>query len=129
MPRQVRLRRETTAQHATFTGADGEVTFDTTKKVLVVHDGATAGGKPLDNFLKLNPGSIWTQQPISGPLTLSGGDSETYGFAVANQANFNQVIINADAQISDILEECKIFSITLKTAVSLINFRAQESAS
>jgi hypothetical protein len=99
MPKQVRLRRGTTAQHATFTGADGEVTFDTTKKVLVVHDGATAGGKPLDNFVKLNPGSIWTQQTISGPLTLSGGDSETYGFAVQNQANFNQVIINADAQV------------------------------
>ena len=39
MPKQVRLRRGTTAQHVTFTGADGEVTVDTTKKVLVVHDG------------------------------------------------------------------------------------------
>ena len=29
MPKQVRLRRGTTAQHATFTGAEAEVTFDT----------------------------------------------------------------------------------------------------
>ncbi|MEN2673372.1 hypothetical protein [Herbaspirillum huttiense] len=37
-------RRGTTAQHATFTGAAGEVTYDTTKKTLVAHDGLTAGG-------------------------------------------------------------------------------------
>ena len=47
MPKQVRLRRGTTAQHATFAGALGEVTFDTTKKTLVAHDGATLGGFPL----------------------------------------------------------------------------------
>ena len=39
-------RRGTTVEHATFTGADGEVTVDTTKKTLVVHDGVTAGGVP-----------------------------------------------------------------------------------
>lgn len=44
---QVQLRRGTTAEHATFTGAVGEVTVDTTKKVAVVHDGSTAGGFPL----------------------------------------------------------------------------------
>jgi hypothetical protein len=44
MTAQVQWRRGTTAQHATFTGANGEVTVDTTRKALVVHDGATAGG-------------------------------------------------------------------------------------
>jgi len=44
---QVQLRRGTTAQHSTFTGAEGEVTVDTTKDTLVVHDGSTAGGIPL----------------------------------------------------------------------------------
>src|SRR3954470_18561738 len=47
MPKQVKFRRGTTAQHATFTGALGEVTMDTSKKTLVAHDGATAGGNPL----------------------------------------------------------------------------------
>ena len=46
MPKQVRLRRGTTAQHASFTGAQGEVTYDTDKKTLVAHDGVTAGGIP-----------------------------------------------------------------------------------
>src|SRR5437870_5580891 len=44
MPKKVQLRRGTTAQHATFTGAQGELTFDTDKNVVVAHDGATAGG-------------------------------------------------------------------------------------
>lgn len=47
MAKQLQLRRGTTSQHSTFTGANGEVTIDTDKKVLVVHDGATVGGIPL----------------------------------------------------------------------------------
>jgi|LakMenEpi03Aug12_release.lakeMendotaPanAssembly.Ray.scaffolds.fasta_scaffold47073_5 hypothetical protein len=43
----LQLRRGTTVQHSTFTGAVGEVTVDTTKDTVVVHDGTTAGGKPL----------------------------------------------------------------------------------
>jgi hypothetical protein len=47
MTTAIRRRRGTTVQHSTFTGLDGEVTVDTTKKTLVVHDGSTAGGMPL----------------------------------------------------------------------------------
>jgi len=43
----LQLRRGTTVQHSTFTGAVGEVTVDTTKDTVVVHDGTTAGGVPL----------------------------------------------------------------------------------
>lgn len=44
---QVQLRRGTTAQHGSFTGAQGELTVDTDKNALVLHDGATAGGKTI----------------------------------------------------------------------------------
>jgi hypothetical protein len=47
MATQIQLRRGTTSQHSTFTGAVGEVTVDTDKESVVVHDGATAGGFPL----------------------------------------------------------------------------------
>ena len=47
MARQIQFRRGTTAEHSTFTGAVGEVTVDTDKDVVVVHDGATAGGVPM----------------------------------------------------------------------------------
>jgi hypothetical protein len=40
-------RRGTTSAHSTFTGLLGELTVDTDKKTVVVHDAATAGGIPL----------------------------------------------------------------------------------
>lgn len=43
----IQQRRGTTTQHSTFTGLAGEITVDTTKKTIVVHDGTTAGGIPL----------------------------------------------------------------------------------
>ena len=51
MAKQIQLRRGTTAQTSTFTGLVGEVTVDTDKKALVVHDGATAGGNPVPTVL------------------------------------------------------------------------------
>ena len=47
MPTAVQFRRGTTAQHSSFTGAVGEITVDTDKNTVVVHDGSTAGGSPL----------------------------------------------------------------------------------
>ena len=44
MPTQIQFRRGTTAQTLSFTGATGELTVDTDKKVVVVHDGSTSGG-------------------------------------------------------------------------------------
>lgn len=51
---QVQLRRGTTAQHGSFTGAQGEVTVDTDKNALVLHDGATAGGKDIGRVDVIN---------------------------------------------------------------------------
>ena len=47
MSKLLQLRGGTTAEHASFTGAVREVTVDTTKDTLVVHDGSTAGGHAL----------------------------------------------------------------------------------
>ena len=47
MAKRVQLRRGTTAEINAFTGAVGEVSVDTDKDVLVVHDGVTAGGFPV----------------------------------------------------------------------------------
>ena len=47
MATQVQLRGGTTSEHSSFTGAAREVTVDTDKDVVVVHDGSTAGGIPL----------------------------------------------------------------------------------
>lgn len=47
MSTEIRWRRGTTVQHSTFTGAPAEVTVDTDKNAIVVHDGATPGGFPI----------------------------------------------------------------------------------
>lgn len=44
---QIQLRRGTSTEHDSFTGAVGEVTVDTTNTTLRVHDGTTAGGTRL----------------------------------------------------------------------------------
>jgi hypothetical protein len=43
----VQIRRGTTAQTASFTGALAEITVDTDQKTIVVHDGVTLGGTTL----------------------------------------------------------------------------------
>ena len=86
MSKQVRLRRGTTADHATFTGADGEVTFDTDRKCLIVHDGATPGGTPLTGFL-----SLTGDQQVTGAIEFSGGTGGyggQPGLVVDNPASF-----------------------------------------
>ena len=47
MAKVLQMRRGTTAQNDAFTGAEGELTVDTTAKTVRVHDGATAGGTVL----------------------------------------------------------------------------------
>jgi hypothetical protein len=51
---QVQLRRGTTTQHGSFTGAVGEVTVDTDLDTLRVHDGSTVGGVRLAKHSELS---------------------------------------------------------------------------
>jgi hypothetical protein len=54
----LQLRRGTTAQHSAFTGLVGEVTIDTDKDTIVVHDGVTAGGIPLAKASEAGSGGL-----------------------------------------------------------------------
>ena len=66
---QVKLRRGTIAEHDTtnggFTGAEGEVTVDTTNDTLRVHDGTTAGGIRLAKLSEANVQSDWNETDTS----------------------------------------------------------------
>jgi len=44
MASRIRFRRGTTTEHASFIGAEGEITVNTTKDTIVLHDGSTTGG-------------------------------------------------------------------------------------
>lgn len=45
--KRVQLRRGTTAEHASFIGAEGELTIDITRDIAIVHDGVKLGGHEL----------------------------------------------------------------------------------
>ena len=73
MARKLRPRKGTTAQNNAYTGAAAEITIDTTKKTLVVHDGATAGGNPLPTFADVTT----TIYSLSGvPSGIAGLDGD-----------------------------------------------------
>ena len=69
MSTAVQRRRGTTAQHASFAGLEGELTVDTTKDTLVIHDGSTAGGRPL---LREDQSNLPTSAPTTGIYNASG---------------------------------------------------------
>ena len=95
MAKRVQRRRGTTAEHATFTGYDGESTIDTTKDTVVVHDGTEAGGFPLAREdmsnvinqvgvtqLKCADGSANQALKTDGAGTISFGTIDVAGSAV-----------------------------------------------
>ena len=71
MAKLLKLRRGTTTQHGSFTGAEGEVTVDTTKDTAVVHDGSQAGGRPLlrEDLDNLATGAIATAKIADNAVT------------------------------------------------------------
>lgn len=87
MSTAVQLRRGTTVQHSTFTGAEGEITVDTTKDTAVVHDGATAGGFPL---LK--------ESAIGVSVQAYDADLTTLGAGGASARTFLGLAIGTDVQ-------------------------------
>lgn len=76
MSTAVQRRRGTTAQHTTFVGLEGELTVDTTKETVVVHDGVTAGGFPLarEAGLPINP----TIVTVSDSVRYADDDASHY---------------------------------------------------
>ena len=58
MAKKLQLRGGTTSEHSTFTGAVREVTVDTSKDTLVIHDGTTQGGFPLARESDIPTGAL-----------------------------------------------------------------------
>jgi hypothetical protein len=77
MATQVQLRRGNTSQTNAFTGAVAEITIDTDKETVVVHDGATAGGFALARESAVSSNSIFAQAAFN---------TANAAFTVANSA-------------------------------------------
>ena len=85
MTTAVQRRRGTTTEHASFTGLEGEISVNTTKETLVVHDGSTAGGFELARA----DGSNF----IASSVDINGGtiDGTTIGASVASTGAFTSL--------------------------------------
>jgi hypothetical protein len=110
MATQVQIRRGSTTNHASFTGAPGEITVDTDKNTVVVHDGNTPGGFPLlnennvggtvqeklvsgSNIKTINSGSLLgsgdisiTPATIGSPTNSGSGATGTWGINISGVA-------------------------------------------
>ena len=75
MATQVQFRRGTTGEHSGFTGAVGEVTVDTEKKTVCIHDASTLGGFPL--LLEDGSNSSFSLGSLSSCALKFAGDSNT----------------------------------------------------
>ena len=78
MTTQIQRRRGTDTQHGSFTGAEGELSVNTTNKSVHVHDGATAGGfeaarADLGNVSDADLNSALTGNTLSS-LTITSAD-------------------------------------------------------
>ena len=89
MATQVQLRRGNTTQTNAFTGAVAEITIDTDKDTVVVHDGSTAGGFPLARESAVSANQIFAQAAFntanaSFQAANSAGSYANSSFAIAN---------------------------------------------
>ena len=115
----LKFKRYTTVGTAGITGADGEITVDTTKDTLVVHDGITAGGFPLATEANYFTRTA-TNSAISTALTaydttiISEGKIAT---AVSNLVASAPSTLNTLKELSDALGADANYASTITTAL------------
>jgi len=92
MPTTLQFRRGTATQNNAFTGAAGEITFDTTNKTLRVHDASTAGGTRLATKAELDALNVSSFTggegiDIDNSNVISGEDATTSNKGIASFAS------------------------------------------
>ncbi len=102
MPTVVQFRRGSTTQNNAFTGAEGELTVDTTLDTLRVHDGSTVGGYEL---VQKNASQTLTNKTIN----------LTNNTVSATLAQLNTAI--SDADVSSIAGEETLSNKTLASPI------------
>ena len=115
MARLLKLRRGTTSQHSSFTGAEGECTVDTTKDTLVVHDGSTAGGRPLlrQDLDNIGTGNV-THAMLAGDcidgdnLADNAVDSEHYTDGSIDLAHMSANSVDSDQYVDGSIDHAHL---------------------
>jgi hypothetical protein len=103
MATQVQLRRGNTAQTSTFTGATAEITIDTDKETVVVHDGVAAGGYPLARESALTANQIFSQAAFNtaNSAFLAANTADAKAVTAGSYANSAFLVANSAAVYSN----------------------------
>jgi len=134
---EVRFRRGTALDHSTFTGANGEITIDTTHKTAIVHDGVTQGGFRLAKFSDINQANLQSVSTSIVPsanvtydlgtpelswrdLYLSGGTIVLGGAQLKSDADSGSIVIIPERRPEDV-EEPKAVVITKAGTIKSID--------
>jgi len=120
MAKRLQLRGGTTTEHSTFTGALREVTVDTTKDTLVVHDGATTGGIPLATATNLTALSATNLTSGTVPdARLSSSVTQNLSTQTLTNKTLTSPKINEDVAVTSTATELNILDGVTSTATEL----------
>ena len=97
MSTQVQYRRGSSVQVAAFTGALGELVIDTTNKIVVVNDGATAGGFPQ---VGLTAAQTLTNKTLTSPILTTPNIGVATGTSVSTTGNITGGNLTTAGQVS-----------------------------
>jgi len=140
MATQVQFRRGTTTQNNAFTGAIGEITYDTEVKTFRLHDGVTPGGgailinntsaQTLTNKT-LSTNSVWNGQPVGLGYGGTGASLSAASGAVAYSTNSSigftgvgssgQLLVSSGSGVPAWVSPASITAGTSSTAVTATN--------
>ena len=122
----LKLRRGTSSQNDSFTGANGEITYDVTNKTIRAHDGLTAGGVKLaKNSDVTTKMSVANTQALFATVSannatinkkMSVANTQTLHTSVT--ANLNSYIANTNPRITNILSSITGTNTAIRTLVS-----------
>jgi len=116
MATQIQLRRGTTAQNNSFTGAAGELSVNTSNNTIRVHDGITLGGSELaavsyaSNVTNFSTGTLSTAR-----LPSSGVAAATYG----NATNIPSITVDALGRITSASNVATVPGVTTGKSIAM----------
>jgi len=133
MTKQVQRRRGTNAQHSSFTGAEGELSVNTTNKSVHVHDGSTAGGIELAR--KDGSNVAFTSGTLDGVTiggTTAGAGTFTNLTATGNAAVSGDIDLNGTKILLPNKEKANLSAdghLSFDSSQGLILYRTQQGVS
>ena len=125
MAKLLQIRRGTTSQHSSFTGSEGEITVDTDKDTIVVHDGSTAAGFPVAP----NASPTFTGSHIGIPsVTTANRPGEVGGTNASVTAVVGMVIFNSTLGILQQFGSLGWSSIVPTPTVASLNYPGDDTS-